>query len=59
MAKGEIPDATEGGYPDTELPPQEMAAQKAGRALADWIAEHHDRSSGGVRVLKDRTTVVV
>ncbi len=29
MAKGEIPDATEGGYPDTELPPQEMAAQKA------------------------------
>jgi hypothetical protein len=59
MANRGIPDAMEGGYPETELPPQEMAAQKAGRALADWTAEHHDRSSGGVWVLKDRTTVVV
>lgn len=59
MTNGEIPDATEGGYPDMELPPGEMAAQNAGRALAGWIHEHHARSAGGVWVLKDRPTVVV
>ncbi|MEU4288812.1 hypothetical protein AB0E63_11360 [Kribbella sp. NPDC026596] len=57
MAKGEIPDATEGGYPNPGWPP--TVAEEAGRALADWIAEHYDRSSGSVWVLKDRTTVVV
>lgn len=57
MTKGEIPDTTVGGYPDTGWPP--TAAEQAGRALADWIADHHDRSSGGVWVLKDRTTVAV
>ena len=59
MVKREIPDATEGGFLDAELPPREVAAQKVGRALAGWIDEHHDRSSSGVRVLRDRTTVVV
>ncbi|WP_410790413.1 hypothetical protein [Kribbella sp. C-35] len=37
-----------------------MASQAAGRALADWIAEHPgEPGEGGVRILKDRTTVVV
>ncbi|MGW1341112.1 hypothetical protein ACWCOV_08670 [Kribbella sp. NPDC002412] len=35
-------------------------AETAGRALGNWIADHPDDSaSGGVRVLKDRKTVLV
>jgi hypothetical protein len=35
-------------------------AEKAGRKLAEWIADHPDDSgAGGVRVLKDRKTVLV
>lgn len=35
-------------------------AEKAGRKLAEWIADHpNDSGAGGVRVLKDRKTVLV
>lgn len=44
----------------TELPLEELAAQTAGHAMADWIAEHPgEPGKGGVRILKDRTTVLV
>jgi hypothetical protein len=35
-------------------------AENAGRKLAEWIADHSDNpAAGGVRVLKDRKTVLV
>ncbi|HET6738692.1 MAG TPA: hypothetical protein VFH76_07155 [Kribbella sp.] len=60
MEQHDVADAWQNRDSDAELPPQETAAQAAGRALANWIAEHPgDSGEGGVRILKDRTTVLV
>jgi hypothetical protein len=54
----DVPGARSGRDPDAESLP--TAAETAGRALGNWIAGHRDDpGAGGVRVLKDRKTVLV
>jgi hypothetical protein len=54
----DAPGARSGRDPDAESLP--TAAETAGRALGNWIAGHRDDpGAGGVRVLKDRKTVLV
>ena len=60
MGKPEVPGARRDRDSGIDLTAQEVASQAAGRALADWIAEHPgEPGEGGVRILKDRTTVLV
>ena len=45
---------------DFDVGLQRTRAEKTGRKLAEWIAKHpDDRTAGGVRVLKDRRSVLV
>ncbi|GAA1579527.1 hypothetical protein GCM10009789_36600 [Kribbella sancticallisti] len=58
MARYRAPDADSGPGIDPALCP--TWAEKAGCKLGEWIAEHPDHGgAGGVRVLKDRKTVLV
>lgn len=58
MDRYDAPGARSSRDPDTE--PLPTAAETAGRTLGNWIADHRDDpGAGGVRVLKDRKTVLV
>jgi hypothetical protein len=57
VKQGGDPKDPTGPFPAESIP---TAAETAGHALAEWIADHpDDQASGGVRVLKDRKTVLV
>ena len=58
MDRDEVPRAR--SSPDSDGKSLPTAAEAAGRALGNWIADHRDDAgAGGVRVLKDRKTVLV
>jgi hypothetical protein len=60
MGEGDLAGADEIAMQALDLPPQEVVPQAASQALADWIGEHPgEPGEGGVRILKDRTTVLV
>jgi hypothetical protein len=57
IKQGGDPKDPAGPFPAESIP---TVAETVGRTLAEWIADHpDDQVSGGVRVLKDRKTLLV